>query len=324
MSPSGRSSTLRHPTRPAPAARTGRPPRPGRPAGPATGRPAARGQFARPSRLSRALSSAVREPDRAAPRRPARRAVAMDPRMQERRADVLRQQARRRLRLSLAALAVCLLLAGGWAVVHSRLFGARVVTVVGVPPAERAAVVRAAGLAGAPPLIDVGAGTAAAVERLPWVATAAVAREWPDGVRIAVTARAPVAVVDDGTASGGVAEVDRDGRVQGIVAAAPTGLVSLTGTAAPGAPGTMLGDARAALAVAASLPKAFAAQVTQVQEDPGGDVTLHLTSPVTVYLGSTADLPAKYEDAAALLAGATLAPGDVIDVSVPATPVVRT
>lgn len=247
----------------------------------------------------------------------------MDPRMQERRADVLRQQARHRLRLALAALAVCLVVAGGWAVLHSRIFGARAVAVTGAPPGDDAAVVQAAGLAGAPPLIDVGPANAAAVERLPWVATATITRHWPDGVSIAVTERRPVAVVAESPPSAGFAEIDRDGRVQATVASAPAGMVALAGTAAPGAPGATLGGSRAALAVVATLPKAFASQVTEVQESPGGDVTLHLRSPVTIYLGSTAELGSKYEDAAALLAGATLAQGDVIDVSAPSTPVVR-
>ncbi len=42
-----------------------------------------------------------------------------------------------------------------------------------------------------------------------------------------------------------------------------------------------------------------------------------MTTPVTVDLGDTTQLDQKYEDAAAALAGATLAAGDVIDVSVP-------
>lgn len=243
--------------------------------------------------------------------------------MQERRADVLRQQARHRLRRALVTLGFCLVAVAGWAVLHSRVFGARAVTVVGAPPGEQSAVVQAAGLGGAPPLLDVGAANAAAVERLPWVATATVTRHWPDGVRIVVTRRTPVAVVAEASPSTGFAEVDRDGRVQATVPAPPPGLVQVTGTAAPGPPGTTLAGGRSALAVASSLPKAFAAQVSRVQEGPGGDVTLQLTSSITVNLGSTSDLRAKYEDVAALLAGATLAKGDVIDVSAPSTPVVR-
>ncbi len=294
------------PARPATARRFGADPtrRPqDRPRPEAAGRSARRGRYARPPRAERG-----------------RRAVAMDPRIEERRAGVQRQQARRRFRRLLAVLAVAAVVAAGWAVAHSRLFGARVVTVVGVPSSQRTAIVQAAGLTAAPPLLDVGAGTATAVERLPWVATATVTRQWPDGVRVAVTVRRPVAVLPDGT---GFAEVDKGGRVLATVASAPAGMVQLAGTTSPGSPGTTLAGARAALAVASTLPKAFRSQVTQVQEGPGGDITLHLTSPVTVYLGSTSNLSAKYEDAAALLAAASLVQGEVIDVSAPSTPVVR-
>ncbi|MHB1585004.1 MAG: hypothetical protein ACYC0E_14760, partial [Acidimicrobiales bacterium] len=93
------------------------------------------------------------------------------------------------------------------------------------------------------------------------------------------------------------------------------------GTGAPPpvpAPGRDLGPAdRAALRVAATLPPAFSSQVSAVVTEPGGILDLELTTPVTVTLGSTSQLPAKYEDVAAVLAGAPLQAGDVIDVSVP-------
>jgi hypothetical protein len=49
---------------------------------------------------------------------------------------------------------------------------------------------------------------------------------------------------------------------------------------------------------------------------------LVLSTPVTVFLGTATDLGAKFEDTAAILAGATLHAGDVIDVSAPGSPVV--
>lgn len=49
---------------------------------------------------------------------------------------------------------------------------------------------------------------------------------------------------------------------------------------------------------------------------------LVLSTPVTVYMGSDADLHQKFEDVASILAGATLHDGDVIDVSAPGSPVV--
>lgn len=247
---------------------------------------------------------------------------AIDPRIRERRTEVLRAQATRRLRVALAVLVVVLLAVGAWFALHSRIFAARVVTVVGAGHTPTAEIIAAAGLTDHPPLIDVTGAAAAGVERLPWVATATVSREWPDGVRVTVVERTPVAAVALAAPAGTSALVDRTGRVLADTAQVPAGLVTLGGTGAPGAPGTTLAGASAALRVAASLPKAFAAQVTEVVQS-GGQVTLHLTSPLTVDLGSTVDLHQKYEDVAAILGGSSLVAGDVIDVSAPGQPVVR-
>ena len=51
-------------------------------------------------------------------------------------------------------------------------------------------------------------------------------------------------------------------------------------------------------------------------------MSLALVVPVTVDLGGPTQLAAKYEDVAALLAGAPLTAGDVLDVSVPDAPTV--
>jgi cell division protein FtsQ len=258
-----------------------------------------------------------------ATRSPARAPSSIDPRIRARRAEVLRSEARRRLRVALGALAVLVLLAGAWFALHSRLFAARVVTVVGAVHTPVGQIVAAAGLADHPPLLDVGASAAAGVERLPWVAHATVTREWPDGVRVVVVERTPVAVVRAQSASSGWALVDRSGKVLGVDPIPPPGLLPLTVPFAPGRAGSTARGVRAALRVVTSLPRAFAGQVSGVAEDRNGDVTLQLNSALTVYLGSTDQLSSKYEDVAAILAGATLASGSTIDVAAPATPVVK-
>lgn len=249
--------------------------------------------------------------------------ASIDPRIRARRAEVLRAEARRRLRLALVALGVVVLVAAGWFVLHSRLFSARVVTVQGAVHTSRAAIIRAAGLEGQPPLIDVGAAAVAGIERLPWIDSATVSRSWPDGVRIVVDERVPVATIEEVPSSAGWALVDRDGKVLAVVTQPTPGLPRVTGTVPPGRPGSTAGGVRAALHVVATLPKAFSAQVKSVAEDRKGDVTLQLTSPLTVYLGSTDQLRQKYEDVAAILKGATLTAGSTIDVAAPSTPVVR-
>jgi len=291
--------------------------------------------------------SPTRAPDRTGSRPPARAPRApqrppVDPRIRVRRAAVTRQLGRRRRRLLLTAVLVVGVVTGAWFLLHSSLFTARVVVVHGEVHTTVREIEAAAGVLSHPPLIDVDPGAVASrLERLPWIATAAVDRQWPDGLRISVVERTPVAVIrlshpapsgatqahvgagSPAPTVAGWAEVDRTGRVLADVSSPPAGLVPVTAPVSPGVPGTNVGTAAApGLAVAASLPKAFSAQVTGVDVGHGGVVTLTMTSPVTVDLGDVVELPAKYEDVAAILAGAKLAAGDVIDVSVPRAPVV--
>jgi cell division protein FtsQ len=199
---------------------------------------------------------------------------------------------------------------------------ARVVTVTGADHVTAAAVIDAAGLSGQPPLVSVDpAATAAKIERLPWVLRASVSRHWPDGVRITVVERTPVAVVAAGAS--GWALVDRTGRVLADVSTPPAGMPRLDVTAVPHAPGSWLrSSADPGLAVAATLPPAFVAQVTTVEATASGTLRLQLTTPISVLLGNDAQLRQKYLDVASILAHAFLHPNDVIDVTVPSSPVV--
>lgn len=252
---------------------------------------------------------------------PAAERPAMDPRIRQRRTEVVRRRGRRRLRVLVTALSVVTAGVLALVVLHSSLLSARRVTVVGAVHTPAAAVIAAAGLAGHPPLVDVGPGAASGVEQLPWVRRATVDVQWPDAVRITVVERTAVAAVPAGS---GWALLDRTGRVLADAASPPAGVPQLAGSAgAAGPPGTTVAGDGAALRVAATLPKAFAAQVTQVDQLAGGQVDLHLTSPLTVHLGTVSQLHQKYEDVAAILSGASLKSGEVIDVSVPGSPVVQ-
>jgi cell division septal protein FtsQ len=242
----------------------------------------------------------------------------MDPRISARRAAVIRQQGRRRLNLLVGALAVVLVLIGVWFLLHTSLFSARSITVTGDVHETAAQVVAAAGLANHPPLLDVNGGAAVAgIERLPWVASATVHVSWPDGVHIAVTEQTPRMVA---AAPGSTwAVLSADGRVLQVAPGTrPPGLLLISVPVAPGAAGSTLSAKDAsALKVATTLPPSFSAQVTAVTLEPGGWVQLSMTTPIAVNIGSAAQLTAKYEDVSAVLAGATLHAGDVIDVSVP-------
>jgi cell division protein FtsQ len=220
------------------------------------------------------------------------------------------------------------LVAVGVAVLHSPWFRVRVVTVSGAHPhTSDAAIVAAAGIGHHPALVSVDPGaTASRIESLPFIATAQVQRHWPDGLGISVTERVPTITMAGPGKSWSV--MDTDGRTLEVVPTRPAGLVMLIvdaakGTTAPAPVGGTLPPAGSAgLTVCRTLPPAFASQVTTVTEGSDGSIDLALNSGLTVLLGADTDLPAKYEDVAAIIAHASLHGATAIDVTVPASPTV--
>jgi cell division septal protein FtsQ len=244
-------------------------------------------------------------------------ALAPDPRISQRRAQVKRSKARRRIWFLSGLLAVVALALGAWALLHTSLFSARSISVVGALHESPAQVVAAAGMASHPPLVSIDAGAAAAkIDALPWVRTSSVSLRWPSSAKIVVHERSPVASV---ASPGGLLLLDRTGRVLELVRAAPAGMVPVAlADAAKLRPGASVGSKElGALEVAGTLPIAFKDQVASVQANADGTVTLHLSTPVSVNLGNVSELLEKYKDVASVIAGTTLHPGDVLDVSVP-------
>ena len=245
------------------------------------------------------------------------------PRLEARREREGRSLLRRYARRLAIVLAIAGLGVGAWAILHSPLFGAKVVTVKGPLTAQqRAEVLAASGLSTHPPLIDVNPGAISArVGRIPWVADAQVSRHWPDGFSLSVRRRVPVAVM--ARPGGGYVEVDRTGRILSAPSSAPAGVAQLEAPVRAGPVGSWLAASAApSLTVAASLPPALRPDVVAVVAQPQGEVDLQLTSPLTVRLGTATELRQKYEAAAAILAGASLQAGDQIDVTVPSSPFV--
>jgi hypothetical protein len=143
---------------------------------------------------------------------------------------------------------------------------------------------------------------------------------WPDGVHVAVSEEVPRFVAQS---PAGWSSIAADGRVLASTPSRPPGLLLLNVPSAPGRPGSRLPTRDdAGLKVAATLPPSFVAQVTAVTVEPAGWVQLSLTTPLLVDIGTPTELEAKYEDVSAILAGATLHDGDVLDVSIPNAPTV--
>jgi cell division protein FtsQ len=253
---------------------------------------------------------------------------AIDPRIRQRRVAIRRSEGRRRL-VWMAALVVVLVVAGGgWALLHTRWFSAQVVAVQGMHPhTTDAAIEAAAGLNRHPALVSADPGAMAhRIEALPFIATARVGRQWPDGMSVAVTERIPTLVMAGPGTSWSV--LDGTGRTLQVTAAKPAGLVTTVvhtanGVVPPPPAGHSLPRAAAtALRVGRTLPAAFSAQVTSLTAAPDGTLSLTLNSGITVLLGTDADLAAKYEDVAAIIAHGSLLGAKVIDVSVPQSPTV--
>jgi cell division protein FtsQ len=207
-----------------------------------------------------------------------------------------------------------------YAALHSRLFSATTVLVTGEHHETARQIERAAGLASAPPLLSIDP-TAIALRveaAFPWIATASVSTSWPHTVAIHVVERRPVAAVAG--AHGALVLVDGTGRRLGPEPAnetPPRTEFKATTGGAPTPRDRTSAAAQPGLLVAATLPPAFAWQVSVIQVSTVGWVSLHLDTPITFLLGPASDLGAKYEDVAAVIARTTLHAGDVVDVSVP-------
>ena len=252
---------------------------------------------------------------------------AIDPRIKERRESIERSRTYKRLRWVGVLLGVVALVALVVGVLHTPVFGARVVKVTGAHPnTPLTAIVTAAGLDHHPPLISVDPGPAAArVESLPFIASAQVTRHWPDGVTIHVTERKPVMTMAGPGASWST--LDGKGRTLAITTARPLLPVLIVhGTTGPVPPapvgGTVPPAAAPGLAVTRTLPLAFLGQVVSVTVAADGTVSLALSSNLTVLLGTVSNLSAKYEDVAAIIAHAPLRGAHTIDVTVPQSPTV--
>ncbi|WP_166846960.1 cell division protein FtsQ/DivIB [Isoptericola sp. BMS4] len=139
-----------------------------------------------------------------------------------------------------------------------------------------------------------------------------LARSWPHGLRVTLTARVPVAAVPDG---GKYVVLDGEGVRLGTRGSAPSGLPQVD---------VPLDDARAlqaALHVLAGLPPKLAGATEQVSAATQDAVETVLADGTTVRWGSSADLPLKVEAVRTLREVAPDA--GTIDVSSPELPITR-
>jgi cell division protein FtsQ len=259
-----------------------------------------------------------------------------DPRIHARRVVVARQRGRRRRHRIVAALVVAAVVAGSVALVHSSVFGARHVRVLGAPNIPTSTVISVAGLQDDPPLVDLNPGSMASrIEHLPWVLTAAVRIGWPSTVAIRVTERIPVAAIavdlapgspaSGSPGAGSYAVCDVTGRVLEILPARPSSLpivaLDAAGAGAPGTPGSSLPSRdRLELEAAAAMPESMVPEIGVIAVSSAGAV-VSLPGGREAILGNGSLLSEKFVSLATVLAHANLDGIGAIDVRVPAAPI---
>ncbi len=179
----------------------------------------------------------------------------------------------------------------GWALLDSRFFVVRSVTVTGTHLVTGAEVRSAAAIPPGLPLIRVNSAMIAhRVEQIRQVQSAQVSRDWPDGVTIAVTERTPVLAVPSG---GGYQLIDKYGVVVESSSRRPPALPSLELSAVPGSGPVSVPELRGSPAVYAAavvlheLPRYLARSVVSVQAPSATEVTLRLARGITIVWGGT-------------------------------------
>lgn len=251
---------------------------------------------------------------------PAHARARIDPRIRQRRNDVLRREGRRRLRHLTAAAAVVAVAAGAVVATRSPLLDVDYVDVRGAEHTPRAELLKVTGLDGSPLLIDLSTDEVARrAQRLPWVAEAQAKKEWPATIRLEVKERVATATLPG--ENGQWVLVDEGGRILEALPQRPAEVPAVTGLAPAGVPGSSVGPvARASLQVAASLPGEVRPRVAEVVA-VGGEVELKLLPSGTVRLGPPDLLRAKMEALVTMITKVDLRRLQVLDLRVPSAPV---
>ncbi|MGH2719119.1 MAG: cell division protein FtsQ/DivIB [Actinomycetota bacterium] len=204
-------------------------------------------------------------------------------------------------RIAIAVVILAALVAVGDWFWNSPWLKLQTVQVSGIHHTTKAQVLGVAALVDGTRLTSISsAAVAHRVEGLPWVASATVTHVLPSTIRIAVTERAPVALVQ---------AADRSYLVdaRGAVLAAGSGAYPLITNLGVRSllPGSRIGTPAfgAAIAILQSLPEALRVQLAQVSAPSPNAVTISLTNHTTIAYGTAQDLGTKNTDVTALLGG---------------------
>jgi POTRA domain, FtsQ-type len=258
----------------------------------------------------------------------------IDPRIRERRIEVLREAGRRRLRVTLVIASAIVVIGLTYLAIHSPLLDLDHIRVSGSRREPVSEILNATRVhtGDALVLVDTGA-VARRIERLPWVAHARVRRDLPGTLRVEVTEYVPTAFVRVSPSK--VALVASTGRVIAFSRAVPPHALKVVGERAAEVGSTVA--PRGVADILRQLPPHLASRVgavdvggTSVVLDlrgapPAGSTCKALVGVVAghqqIRLGTLGALRAKGVDALSVLNQLSNRPFTYVDVSVPQAPV---
>jgi cell division protein FtsQ len=245
--------------------------------------------------------------------------VPIDPRIRERRIEVIREAGRRRLRITLVVASAIIVVGVAFLTIHSPLLDLDHVRVTGAHRESTIDVQTAARLHLGDPLLFVDTGAVARrVEKLPWVEHAVVHREFPGTLTISITDYVPTAYVR--RPDGLLVLIASSGRVVAVAHAAPASAVEILGERVAPRVGSLLSPPAAA-DVMRYLPGRLRALVSAI--GVGDTFALELRSGGEVRLGTPDHLRAKGVAALGVLDQLAGRAFTYIDVSAPQAPVSR-
>lgn len=222
-------------------------------------------------------------------------ATRIEPRMRERRIAVRRAEGRKRLRWALVVAIVLVIVVAILAVLGSSLFTIDDVEVEGAVYTDQAALDAVVEeLRGTPVLRADTDRAERTLEAIPWVEDARVTTDFPNGAKIEIRERAPVATFEG--PDGAFRVIDTHGRVLDVLDAQPVEYPLVMSADAPALTTGQFapqGFAAAASLVQALTPELRArAQSVAVTAD-GSDLRLMLTDGIEARFGAARDLVVK-------------------------------
>ena len=242
----------------------------------------------------------------------------MDPRIQERRIEILRAKGKKRLRIVLLVVSLLLLTLGGVIVTKSSLLDIDQIVINGADGELAVLISEQSNIRKSTPLLEVNSsGAIRGIEKIPQIKTARISKSFNGTLTITVTKRTAVVASHDG---GSWVLFDQEGRVVDRVLELPFGYPVIDGLNESPQMGEWVSDqALPAIELAMNLPPILVANISSVQI--GEALELNLFGEGKILFGDVNNQNEKILAAATILEKADLTDLVHIDVRAPKNPV---